>query len=111
MLERHSAAEGRTERGQNREAITHALKCWTVFYAEIAEGRKRHDLRRSTDRDFRMGDRLRLFEFDPVRERYTGREQTVIVTYITSADLPCALSEEALNPDFCILSIAPLTDA
>ncbi len=58
-----------------------------------------------------MGDRLLLREFDPANQRFTGREQTVLVTYVTSADLPCALSEEALNPDFCILSIAPLAQA
>jgi hypothetical protein len=111
MLEPRSAAAAGVEREPIRDATTHVLKCWTVFYTEIAEGRKRHDLRRATDRDFRVGDRLRLLEFDPARERYTGREQVVAVTYITSADLPCALSEEALNPDFCILSIAPLPDA
>lgn len=92
-----------------RAAVTHDLKCWTTFFMEIAEGRKRHDLRRAGDRDFQVGDYLRLREYDPTREAYTGRSQMAQVTYITSADLPCALSEEALHPDFCILSIAPLT--
>jgi hypothetical protein len=111
MLEQRSAAADGVVSGPDREPTTHVLKCWTVFFTEIAEGRKRHDLRRVTDRDFRIGDRLRLCEFDPVRGLCTGREQTMVVTYITSADFPCALSEEALSPDFCILSIAPLANA
>lgn len=111
MIERRSAAANGVTHRPSCEPATHVLKCWTAFYTEIADGRKRHDLRRVTDREFRIGDRLQLREFDPESGHYTGREQTVEVTYITSADLPCALSEEALNPDFCILSIAPLTNA
>jgi len=92
----------------DREQIVHELKCWPQFFEAIAKGQKRHDVRRADDRDFRVGDRLRLREFDPQSQCYTGREQTVRVTYITSAKQPCALSECALNPDFCILSIAPV---
>jgi hypothetical protein len=88
-----------------RSPITHELKCWPEFFDAIATGRKRHDLRRASDRDFRVNDRLHLREFNPVNSDYTGRSLFVQVTYVTSADLPCALSEEALNSDFCILSI------
>ncbi|CAN7642308.1 DUF3850 domain-containing protein [Phenylobacterium sp. LjRoot219] len=84
----------------------HELKCWPQFFEAIAEGRKRHDLRRASDRDFQVGDTLRLREFDPVADDYTGRDQMVHVTYVTSAEQPCALSNGALNPDYCILSIA-----
>jgi hypothetical protein len=89
-----------------REPILHELKCWPQFFDAIARGCKRHDLRRANDRDFRVGDRLLLREFDPESGGYTGREQIVAVTYITSSKQPCALSEESLNPNFCILSIA-----
>lgn len=89
-------------------SVEHELKCWPQFFGPISHGEKRHDLRRSFDRDFRVGDRLKLREFDPATEAYTGRVQVVEITYITSADLPCALSKGALHPDFCILSIAPL---
>lgn len=89
-----------------RAPVTHELKCWPEFFVEIAAGRKRHDLRRSRDRDFQVGDQLLLREFEPVSQRYTGREQVVTVTYITSAQRRCALSDEALHADFCILSIA-----
>ncbi len=91
-----------------RPPLVHELKCWPQFFRAIADGHKRHDLRRACDRDFRVGDQMRLREFDPDTEQYTGREQTVAVTYVTSADQPCALSSGALHPDYCILSIAPL---
>ncbi|MCD9816654.1 DUF3850 domain-containing protein [Bradyrhizobium japonicum] len=87
---------------------THHLKCWPQFFNEIAAGRKKHDLRRADDRRFRVGDILVLEEYDPQKEVFTGRVLEVEVTYITSADLPCALSKDALHPSFCILSISPI---
>lgn len=87
---------------------THQLKCWPEFFQAILEGRKTHDLRRADDRHFNVGDHLQLREFDPKTERYTGREQTAEITYITSSDIPCALSARALDRHFCILSIQKL---
>jgi hypothetical protein len=46
-----------------------------------------------------------LHEFDPATQRYTGRGCEVQVTSITSFAEPCAVSNEAMNPDFCILSV------
>ncbi len=77
-----------------------------MFFAAIADGCKRHDLRRANDRHFAVGDRVVLHEFDPHSQTYSGREMTVCVTFITSAEQPCALSDSALNSDYCILSIA-----
>lgn len=86
-------------------SATHELKCWPRFFAAIADGSKRFELRRN-DRDFRTGDGLRLREFDPETSRYTGREQFVCVTYTTTDDDPCALSAWGLKQGFCILGIA-----
>lgn len=99
------------KRASKRRPISHELKCWPRFFDEIAAGRKRHDLRRAHDRDFQVGDRLILREFDPNTGCYTGRRQDVEVTYITSSDRPCALFDDALHPDFCILSIALVQQA
>lgn len=93
---------------QNSKPAVHELKCWPQFFKEIAAGKKRHDLRRADDRKFLIGDHLLLREFSPETSKYTGREQLVEVTYITSAELPCALSEGALHKGFCILSIRPI---
>jgi hypothetical protein len=84
---------------------THRLKCWPEFFDPIRRGLKAHDLRRADDRAFAVGDRMLLEEYDPETASYTGRSVIVRITYITSADLPCALSQDALHPDFCILSI------
>ena len=106
MPEQQTASSSNVSIISDRGPIIHDLKCWPKFFDAIADGRKRHDLRRSTDRDFRVGDVLNLLEFDPSLDDYTGRSQLVKVTYVTSADLPCALSEQALHESFCILSIA-----
>jgi hypothetical protein len=108
---RSSASSAALERQSDAAAVavsTHNLKCWPEFFQAILEGRKTHDLRRSDDRVFGVGDRLRLQEFDPKAERYTGREFEVEITYMTSSDVPCALSGKALDPRFCILSIRKL---
>lgn len=91
-----------------RTSVEHTLKCWPEFFSAIRSGTKKHDLRRADDRTFRVGDIVLLREFDPELNVYTGRTQKALVTYVTSADLPCALSRGALHEDFCILSIEPL---
>jgi hypothetical protein len=75
-----------------------------LFEATLA-GIKTHELRRLTDRDYQVGDTLLLQEYDPSTKTYSGRELAVRITYMTSVEAPCALSEECLHPDFCILSI------
>lgn len=100
-----------TPKRMDRPAVTHVLKCWPKFFEPITEGKKRHDLRRAGDRDFRVGDLMLLREFSPEAGTYTGRDCVVRITYITSALEPCALSEQALHEDFCILSISLVTDA
>lgn len=101
-------AGGGTKFGDKELAVSHQLKCWPELFEAIRSGRKKHDLRRVDDREFEVDDLVRLREFDPTLQRYTGREQTVRITYITRRDLPCALSEEGLHPAFCVLSISLL---
>jgi len=89
----------------------HKVKSWPQFFEAIVSGKKKHELRRADDRDFQVGDTLRLQEFNPDTQRYSGREFLVRITFITSADRPCALSESALNSDYCILSIEAMEDS
>ena len=86
-------------------SIKFELKSWPNFFNKIITGQKTHELRRSDDREFLIGDQLLLKEFDPKNQTYTGREAVVEITYITAALSPCAYSTEALKPGFCILSI------
>lgn len=78
------------------------------MFQPMIDGRKVHDLRKH-DRDFRVGDLVRLREFDPMLRRYTGRELTLEISYITSVDNPCAESRRALSAEYCILSYRPVS--
>lgn len=89
----------------NKMDITHELKSWTHFFKEIVNGNKTHDLRWFKDRDFKIGDVIRLFEYDNINGVYTGESALVQVTYITSNKCPCAYSSSALENGYCILSI------
>ena len=83
---------------------THHLKSWPQFFKPIREGKRTHELRRN-DRNFVVGDLLILHEFDPTTQLYTGDSCEVEVTSITSFAEPCAVSDVAMNPEFCIMSV------
>jgi hypothetical protein len=82
----------------------HELKSWPEFFGPIQEGRRTHELRRN-DRGFKIGDIVLLREYDRCEREFTGRTCKVEVTSITSTEEPCAVSGEALNENFCILSV------
>ncbi|MCK1466886.1 DUF3850 domain-containing protein [Bradyrhizobium sp. CW10] len=102
----HSTTEHRPESASPaRTPFEHKVKSWPSFFEATLSGVKTHEVRRLTDRDYQVGDRLLLQEYDPSTETYSGRELAVRITYVTSTEAPCALSEECLHPHFCILSI------
>lgn len=89
---------------------THELKTWPEPFTEVVEGRKKFELRRD-DREFEVGDRLHLREWDPhaIHEssrgytgQYTGREFHCEITYITRNE------EWGVKPGFACLSIHPV---
>ena len=82
----------------------HILKSWPEFFEAIRDGSRTHELRRN-DRMFGLGDELLLREYDPHDGSYSGEELRLIVTSLTSAGVPCAVSDEGLNANFCILSV------
>ncbi len=80
----------------------HELKCWPGPFAAMLDGSKTAEFRRH-DRDFKVGDTLRLREWTPQRHDYTGRELTRRVTHI--------LGPEFGVPDgFVMLSLAILAE-
>jgi Domain of unknown function (DUF3850) len=83
----------------------HIVKSWTHFFKAIASGEKKHDLRYDADRNFKVGDILRLEEYDPFAAQYTGKTVSAKVTFITSRASPCAFSLAVLDRDYCILSL------
>lgn len=86
--------------------VTHVLKSWSMFFTDIVAGVRTSDIRFHGDRRFRVNDLLLLNEYDPVRQTYTGRGALARITYIqVNKSNPCAISEQALHPDYSVLSI------
>lgn len=89
------------------DKTAHIVRSWTHLYQPMAAGLKTHDLRLN-DRDYQVGDRLLMQEYDPAKGALTGQETLVEITYITGRDEghnPCAVSSVVLHPDYVILSI------
>lgn len=61
---------------------THDLKVWPEYFAPLHARAKTFEIR-NNDRGFAVGDRLRLREFDPHRQAYTGRETVRVVSYLS----------------------------
>lgn len=87
---------------------THELKTWPSFFTAILERRKTFEVRRN-DRDFAVGDRLVLKEYDPsplnrkfvgfTGGEYTGRALGADVTYVMQG------GNFGLDPDYVVLGI------
>lgn len=78
-------------------AREHELKCLPEYFHEVWTVKKRFELRKD-DRDFRVGDRVLLREFDG--EKYTGREVMCGILYILRG-----CPEYGLADGYCILSL------
>lgn len=76
--------------------MIHVLKTLPEYFQAALDGTKPFELRRS-DRPFRVGDLLRLQEYDGTN--WTGRETTVQVTYILPG------GAYGLSEEYCILGI------
>lgn len=61
--------------------MTHALKTWPQFFKAVVSGEKTFEVRKN-DRNFQVGDKLLLQEWDPVIGEYTRNEHEVIVCYL-----------------------------
>jgi hypothetical protein len=85
----------------------HHVKSWPQYFKPIEAGLRTHELRRN-DRDYNVGDLMVLEEFDPAMKKYAGNVLEVEITAMTSMNQPCAVSSEALDPEFCIPSIRPI---
>jgi ASC-1-like (ASCH) protein len=61
--------------------MTHDLKCFSEYYSAIKNRVKKFELR-FNDRNYKVGDTLILREFDPIDERFTGEQLSVVVLYV-----------------------------
>lgn len=83
--------------------MNHELKCWPAHFQATVDRLKRADVRWD-DRKFRVGDGLRLREWDPEKALYTGRALIATVSHILDwKDGPW------LTPGYVILSLRDLT--
>ena len=61
--------------------MMHDLKTWPVFFTAIEAGRKTFEYRRN-DRNFQTGHHVRLMEYNPVTNTYSGRSQVFQIGYL-----------------------------
>lgn len=59
----------------------HLLKTWPEYFAVILSGEKTFELCKDDGRGFKVGDTLRLMEYDPATDHLTGRMVYKRVTY------------------------------
>lgn len=71
----------------------HEIKIDTIFFPDVMAGVKRFELRKN-DRDYRVGDILKMMEYDHGRK--TGRFVIVKVTYMLE-------SYTGLDEGYCIM--------
>jgi hypothetical protein len=83
----------------DRAPITHDLKTWPEYFQVVKSGEKRFEVR-AADRDFRVGDTLRLREYDPKAETYSGDECSFTVSYILGTWSPLGI------PGLVVMSLA-----
>jgi hypothetical protein len=94
------------------DIIAQSLKCHPKYFQAILDGRKTFEIRRD-DRGIVTDDIIRLREWDPETQSYTGRDCLKKVTYMYRERLEkleppgeevCGL--RLLSEDVCVFSIA-----
>lgn len=77
--------------------MIHELKCTAPYFWDVVNRNKTFELRKN-DRNFKVGDFLRLREWDKEDQEYTGKSIDLRVRYILE-DYP------GLEEGYCILGV------
>lgn len=80
----------------------HAIKVWPEYFNALVTGLKPFELRKN-DRDYRVGDALRLRVWDPDSSEYTGAEVAMNVTYVLAGDEG---ERFGLKPGYAVLGLS-----
>lgn len=72
---------------KHRPQANQVLKIRPAFYHDIMERGKRFEVRTTHDRQFKVGDTIKLREFND--SEFTGREVDIRITYILSDPAYC----------------------
>ena len=84
---------------QKDSSVVHDLKTWPEYFSAMRLGIKKFELR-ANDRNFKIGDILKLEEWSPDTGKYTGRFMLVRVTYLIQGAF-------GLPDNVCVMSIEP----
>ncbi len=81
---------------------THELKIWPRYFDDVVSGVKRYEVR-INDRDYKIGDRLVLLEWDPRSRLPTGRSCEAGIVHVSAGvDMPQAL---CIPLNVCVMGI------
>ena len=80
---------------------THECKTWEEYFQPMFDGEKRFEGRKD-DRNYQVGDYMRLREWSVSDKEYTGREITVEITYKLSG------GQFGIEDGWCVLSVTPV---
>ena len=101
MLELHDAIQAlEWERMMERRPMkVHKLKIWPEFFRRILLGHKKFEVRKN-DRDYKKGDVLHLYEYNPHTRQYSGSVIGVKVEYILYG------GQFGIEEGYCVMSLA-----
>lgn len=81
-----------------RPPKVHELKTWPAYYRQVVGGFKTFEIRKN-DRDYAVNDTLKLLEWDPQTEAYSGYYTEVQVSHLLAG------GRFGLDPDYVVMSI------
>lgn len=90
---------------------THYLKCHPIYFMMVSKGEKPFEIRKN-DRNFQVGDKVVLCEWDPIlgkdreAEGYTGCSRDLeILSIVPSQNGIAGPGDEAIVPGFVVLGL------
>jgi hypothetical protein len=91
--------------GAEEESVTekirkHVLKCWSSPFEAMRAGRKTFEYRLN-DRDFQVGDRLLLQEYEPEARVLTGESLAMRVVYLLAG------GAFGVPEGYCVMGVEP----
>jgi ASC-1-like (ASCH) protein len=66
--------------------MMHKLKTWPEYFEAVKRGDKTFEIRKN-DRNFQIGDKITLIEYNPALDRLTGDWLIVEITYILESQM------------------------
>ncbi len=86
----------------DRPSVRHDLKTWLHYFDEVVEGRKPFEVRKN-DRDYRVGDWLRLLPYDTAKQSIVRRHGRRFY----DVEITCVLEGGAfgIEPGYVVLGI------